>query len=237
MAFSNATITLFASLWSTVTLSNYRRWSETLLQMKSGVDVQLLLKRREVLLWANPDDCSPVNKAPHAHGNAHMIKKLLWEGSAKRSPSTTELLPSFARKHARKAGWFLSLVIIGTILREKGIWSVAWFQHCVLSSDPQIKEASALLWATVTRPGKACWTLPVIRRQRFATTAWRASAIWCEGCVLSRNSEDCGWSTAEIILVPFQSNWYFTNDFISAFEVEITRSHEINSKETMSLQT
>lgn len=99
--------------------------------MKSGVDVQLLLKRREMLLWANPDDCSPVNKAPHAHGNAHMIKKLLWEGSAKRSPSTTELLPSFARKHARKAGWFLSLVIIGTILREKGIWSVAWFQHCV----------------------------------------------------------------------------------------------------------
>lgn len=77
------------------------------LHMKSGVDVQLPLKRREMLLWANPDDCSPVSKASHAHGNAHMVNKLLWERSAKLSPLTTELLPLQESTQEKQTGSFL----------------------------------------------------------------------------------------------------------------------------------
>lgn len=75
--------------------------------MKSGVDVQLLLKRREMLQWANPDDCSPATKASHAHGNARMTKKLLWERPARLSPSITELLPLQESMQKKQRGSFL----------------------------------------------------------------------------------------------------------------------------------
>lgn len=90
----------------------------------------------------------------------------------------------------------------------------------ILSSDPQIKEISALPWATVTRPGKVCGTLFVIRRQWFAVTAWRASVLWCEGCILGRNCEDCVQPSAEIILKTLQSNCSLNNDFNLTFEVK-----------------
>lgn len=54
-----------------------------------------------MLLQANPDTCSPVRKAAHTHGNAHMSKKLLGERSAELSPWIIELLCKTACKKSR----------------------------------------------------------------------------------------------------------------------------------------
>lgn len=74
-----------------------------------------------MLLGVNPDACSPVSKASHTHGNAHTIKKLLWEKSAGLSPWMTELQETMWKK---QTGSF-SLVILSIILREEGTGSAA----------------------------------------------------------------------------------------------------------------
>lgn len=77
----------------------------------------------------------------------------------------------------------------------------------------------------------------VIRRQRFAVTEWRASVLWCEGCILGRNCKDCVWPSVEIILKTLQSNCSLNNDYNLVFEVKKKKKelYEINSKESMSL--
>lgn len=61
---------------------NSRSWHSTTTEEKRNVT------------RVNPDACSPVSKASHTHGNAHTIKKLLWEKSAGLSPWMTELQES-----------------------------------------------------------------------------------------------------------------------------------------------
>lgn len=111
------------SICSAVLLTNHRSSSKTPLQANFGVHVQILVKRREMSLQANPDTCSPVRKAAHSHGNAHMSKKLLWGKSASLSPWAIELPCKKASEKSRLVP-FLKCCI-GIILREKETGSVA----------------------------------------------------------------------------------------------------------------
>lgn len=90
----------------------------------------------------------------------------------------------------------------------------------ILSSDPQIKQVSALPCAIVTRPGKVCWT-PV--GKCFAVPAWRGSVLWCEGCILGRNCEDCVQPSEKNILKTIQNNCSLNDYFNLTFEVKKKR--------------